>query len=119
MDEAIRLLRELRSASAVTEEQTMELLRLCCQSQVPCVTVYSAAEYEGWYRMQTAYIFTKRTDAHEHIWYFSPMSGLMTFDLKGENPVPFEQWDPEADLFTDDVLFSGATNIDPVRRERR
>ncbi len=118
MDEALKSLRELRGAFAVTSEKVEELLRLCQKSGVPCVTVYSPARYDGWYEMQRAYVFTKRKDAHEHIWYFSPNRGLSVIGRDGKNAVPFEQWDPEADLFTDQSLNEGGTNMNPVERER-
>ena len=118
MDKAFQLLKELRGMSAVTSDKVDELLRLCLQSGVPCVTVYSPTRYEGWYEMQRAYVFTKRKDVHKHIWYFSPRSGLLVSDRNGKNCMPFAQWDPEADLFTDQSLYEGGTNMNPVERER-
>ena len=119
MQEVIRQLRELRAAAGVTDEQFHNFVKLCDELKVPQVTIFAPTGYEGWYQMQHAYVFTERKDAHECIWYFSPRSGLMIYDRDGKNGVPLDQWDPQADLFTDPSFDAGATNMDPVERMRR
>ena len=119
MEAAIRMLQELRGMEDATSGKINEFMRLCDQLKVPCVTVFTLYGVEPMsYIMRRAYVFTKRTDSREHIWYFSPRLGLMVLDRNGENQVPFEQWDPEADLFTDQSLHEGGTNMNPVERER-
>ena len=113
-------LAELRRMAGVTEEEFVAFLKRCDELGIPCITIYSPEWSEGWYRMTKAYVLTSRTDAREHVWYFSPRVGLIVSDANGKNTLPFEQWDPEGDLFTDaSRLFEGHTNMDPCERERR
>lgn len=118
MERAIRLLRELRGASSATERQVDRLLEVCRELKVPKITIFTIGGLEGWWEMNGAYLFTKRTDAHEFIWYYGH-NGLTVYDREGGNPIPFEQWDPEADLFVRDSLYEGGTNMNPVERTRR
>lgn len=117
MQEAVQVLRELRASASVTEEQKDRLFELCRTLQVPRITIYSASrQCEGWFEMQAAYVFTERTDVHDFVWYFSPRRGLVV--CRGSSDyVPFEEWDPQADLFTDDSMFEGGTNMNPFERE--
>ena len=119
MEEALRLFRELGAMTPVAEEQLGRLLDMLQQSTVPQVTLYyPSSSSDGWWMMRRAYVFTKRTDAHDFVWTWIPQTGLMLYDRQGEHPVHFEQWDPEADLFTCDQLDEGATNMRPDERER-
>ena len=119
MEKAIRVLQELRALGAVTEERLSEFFKLCDELRVPTVTIYSLGASDGWWEMHKAYVFTSRTDAHEHIWFLSLRRGLlMVCDANGKNWVPFEQWDPKADLFTDGSLYEGGTNMHPPEREK-
>jgi len=117
MDEIRQRLESLRRLVEVNDEETTAFFKRCDELGIPCVTVYSP-EGERWYRMTKAYVFTSRTDARDHVWYFSPRVGLIVFDANGENELPFERWDPEGDLFTDaERCFEGHTNMDPCERE--
>lgn len=118
MSEAIELLRKLRAAASATAEQVHKLVQTCEQCKVPRVTIYCFTWSEGWYDMRSAYVLTARPDATDHVWYFSPRSGLHVYDREGKNGMPFEQWDPQADLFTDDSFYEGATNMNPAEREK-
>lgn len=119
MDKIRQRLEELRRASEVNDEEIAAFFKRCDKLGIPCVTVYSPEGRERWYRMTKAYVFTSRTDAREHVWYFSPRYGLIVSGANGENELPFEQWDPEGDLFTNAAMFfEGHTNMDPWDRER-
>ncbi len=119
MEEALQLLRELRAMAPVAEEQLERLLDTLQQSDVPYVTLYCpSSSSDGWWLMRRAYVFTKRIDTHDFVWTVIPRAGLMLFDREGKNPVQFEEWDPEADLFTCEALDEGATNMRPDERER-
>lgn len=119
MDEAVRLLRELRASASATAEQAAEFIQLCDKLAIPQVTIYTMAGSEGWYEMYRAYVFSKRADIQGTVWYYSSRTGTLTVsDANGKNGQPFEVWDPEADLFFDPSLYEGATNMDPVERER-
>lgn len=65
--------------------------------------------------MHTAFLFTNKPNPENHIWVFSPRTGLMVFDFNGQNGKLFEEWDKEADLYLDESMVAGGTNIDPVR----
>lgn len=118
MEQAIRLLRELRASASATEGQVDRFLQTCRELKLPRVTIFVPVE-QGWWDMQGAYVFTKRTDAHEFIWHYSGSSGLKVWDREGQHGVPLNEWDPEADLFVHDSLYDGGTNMDPVERMRR
>ncbi len=119
MEEIRQRLESLRRSAEVDHENLAAFFERCDKLAIPCVTVYSPEGREGWYRMTKAYVFTSRTDAREHVWYFSPRAGLIVSDAEGANELPFEQWDPEGDLFTNAAMFfEGHTNMDPWDRER-
>lgn len=119
MVEIRQRLEELRRSAEVNIEHMTAFFKRCHELGVPMVTVYSPEGLEGWYRMTKAYVFTSRTDAREHVWYFSPRAGLIVSDANGKNELPFGEWDPEGDLFTDaQRYFEGHTNVDPWKRER-
>ena len=118
MEGVIRLLESLKAATAISSEQIAEITQHCRQGGIPCITLYSPIPGDSeWYEMHRAYVLTKRTDAHEHIWYLSSHYGLIVIDRNDQEQVPFEQWDPEAYLFTDESLFDGITNVDPFERD--
>lgn len=120
MEKALQFLAELRKAGADTHERVTEFLKLCDELKVPRVTLYAPASSSGWHEMFRVYVFTKRADLTSHIWYLSLRRGvIMVYDANGKNGVPFETWDPEADLFFDDSLYEGGTSMDPVERENR
>lgn len=118
MEQAIRVLQELRGMASVTQERLVGFLKLCNELKVPTVIIYSPGVSEGWWEMHKAYVFTSRTDISQTIWLFSRHRGLVVLDSDGKNGVPFEEWDPKADLFTDDSFFEGGTNMHPPERER-
>lgn len=118
MVEAIRVLSELRALGAVTQERLSEFLKLCDELKVPIVTIYLLGVSDGWWEMHKAYVFTDRKDIHETIWLLSRRRGLVVLDSQGKNGMPFEEWDPKADLFTDDSLYEGGTNMHPPLREK-
>lgn len=119
MEEIRQRLEAVRASVEVNHEELAAFFDRCKELGIPCVTVYSPEYSEGWYRMTKAYVFTSRTDASEHVWYFSPRAGLIVSDAEGKNEMPFEQWDPEGDLFTNAAMFfEGHTNMDPWERER-
>lgn len=119
METAIAALKQLRELSAAASKKADEVLGLCHSLNIPSVTIYSMAGSEGWYQMQRVFVFTKRTDAADFIWYDSFRTGLSITSLDKKSQMTLEEWDPEADLFTCGSLDGGATNIDPFERERR
>lgn len=119
MDEIRQRLEALRRMTEVNDEQITSFFARCDSLGIPCVTIYSPDVGKGWYRMTKAYVFTSRKDAREHVWYFSPRVGLIVSNKEGKNKLPFEQWDPEGDLFTNaERFYEGHTNMDPWERER-
>ena len=118
MGKAHELLVSLRQAGRVAERQHQEFLELCEHEKVPQATLYTPASIEGWYEMFRIYIFSKREDIRNFIWYFSPRCGLLVVDFDGKG-VPLKEWDPDADLFFDESLHEGGTNMEPIERERR
>lgn len=119
MEEALKMLRELRAARDVCDDQLNEFIQTCDRLGIPSVTLYTPAACEGWYQMFRVYVFSTRTDIKDHVWYYSPYCGEITvLDAEGKNGKPFKEWSPDGDLFFDPSLDEGGTNMDPVERER-
>lgn len=118
MDKVIAAYKELHRANRVVQDLVAQVLDMCREMLVPCITMYSLVGEEGWYEMRRAYILTTRTDAHRYVWYLSPRFGLLVCNPDERTETPFEEWDPEAFLFTDPSLHDGYTSVDPfMRRE--
>ncbi len=118
MDKARELLQQLRHTRGVTEEQFHGFLELCREAAVPEVTLYvPSARCEGWYEMFRIFVFSARPDIRDFVWCHLPGRGLLVCDARG-NGQPLKACDPAADIFFDESLFEGGTNMTPPDREK-
>lgn len=109
---------ELRQVEAATEDQLYELVQLCQELKVPKVTLYMPYGV-SWWRMYTGYVFTERTDIDQFVWYYSPRQGeLYVYGPEPRQSCRFEEWDANAQFFTDPRFDEGITNVEPFEREK-
>lgn len=120
MEKLRKACQELEKVHGASPVKYGRLEKFCRHAGVPCVTVYLAKMLSGGFsnQAQRAYVFTKRKDAREFIWYLNDNLDLKVYDRDGKNGVPFEKWDPEAYLFTHRTFDDGST-MNLVERERQ
>ena len=119
MGKAYDRLQELRRAGDASEEQFHRFLEQCRQEAVPEVTLYvPSSRCEGWYEMFRIFVFSARPDIQTLVWCHVPGRGPMVFDADGTQGRSLKEWDPAADLFFDESLFDGGTNMSPFEPEK-
>jgi hypothetical protein len=119
--DALQALKAVRNHQ--TEERNLlgDFIAKSRSANVPVIKVFTPTGSEVLpYEVHQAFLFTKRDDYQFFYWYLSPRLGMCVADTRitdQKNWVPFEEWDPEGDLYM--FAYWGATGMSPDEHIKR
>jgi len=114
--EALSALKEgIQEEQENREELFARFLEKSRKENAPTIKVFEpSAQASGWWEVHYAFLFTDRSDFHDFCWILSPYHGMCVLDTRitdRDEWLPFEEWDPKADLYV--YQYYGGTNMSP------
>ena len=110
----IETLKKIRGSESSRSELLQQLVTECREAQMPVIKIFTPTATEMFMDVHLAFLFTARTDWQHFYWYCSPRMGMCVADTRitaGKNWLPFEEWEPEGDLYV--FQYWGATGMRP------